>query len=190
MWPSAAMFPVYGPFVRLSYKRYGGPVLLGESHFLSTVPANSEAEDAWTHSLGMNALAAGVRTICSALVRTVQSPSFTGRIALFRHRLRRIRFRAAMSLIAETPLPNRLIRDGDAALSEEVLDVAEAQAESVIQPHRVTDDLGRESIAAIVGRPVAHPSSLSPLCSTSQCHAKLDWCPMPHGAPCFDESQR
>ena len=34
--------PVYGPFVRLPYKRYGGPVLQGESHFLSTVCQESD----------------------------------------------------------------------------------------------------------------------------------------------------
>ena len=56
------------------------------------------AGDAWTHSLGVSAPPVE-RTICPALVRTVRRPSFTGPIALFRHRLSRIRFPAAMGLI-------------------------------------------------------------------------------------------
>ena len=43
-----------------------------------------------------------VRTICPASVRTVRRPGFTGRIALFGHRLPRIRFPAAKRLIASS----------------------------------------------------------------------------------------
>ena len=64
-------------------------------HLTRRVPS---AGDAWTHSLCVSAPPVE-RTICSALGRTVRRPSFTGRIALFRHRLSRTRFSAAMGLI-------------------------------------------------------------------------------------------
>lgn len=50
------------------------------------------------------------RTICPALVRTVQRPGFTGRIALYQDRLSRIRFPAAKNLIRQRLL--RSIRRG------------------------------------------------------------------------------
>ena len=56
------------------------------------------AGDAWTHSVYVGAPPVE-RTICPALVQTVRRPGFTGRIALFWHRLFRIRFSAAMGLI-------------------------------------------------------------------------------------------
>jgi len=45
-----------------------------------------------------------------------------------------------------TPQPNRLIADGDAALGQQILDTAEAQAEAVVQPDSVADDLFRAGI--------------------------------------------
>ena len=54
----------------------------------------------------------GVRTICPALVRTVRRPSFTGRIALFWHRLRRIRFSATEGLGGDTQEPLRVVFGG------------------------------------------------------------------------------
>jgi hypothetical protein len=40
-----------------------------------------------------------------------------------------------------TSLPDRLVRDHDAALQHRPLDLAEAEREAVIQPHTATDDL-------------------------------------------------
>ena len=47
------------------------------------------------------------------------------------------------------PLADRLVRDVDAALGEEVLDVPKTEAEPVVQPHRVTDDFRRESVSSV-----------------------------------------
>jgi hypothetical protein len=41
-----------------------------------------------------------------------------------------------------TPLPDGLVGDDDSPLRKKLLDIAEAQRESVIQPDRVTDDRG------------------------------------------------
>ena len=46
-----------------------------------------------------------------------------------------------------TPQPDRLVRDGDPAFGEQILDVAEAQAKAVVEPDCVTDDLGRKVVA-------------------------------------------
>jgi hypothetical protein len=45
----------------------------------------------------------------------------------------------------QAPLSDRLVSDRDAALGEEVFDVAKTEAESVLQPDGVADDLGRKS---------------------------------------------
>src|SRR6266700_454974 len=47
------------------------------------------------------------------------------------------------------PLTDRLMADNDAALGEQILNVAEAEVETKVQPHGVRDDLGRETVASI-----------------------------------------
>ena len=42
-----------------------------------------------------------------------------------------------------TPVPNGLGGHGDAALGQQVLDIAEAETKAVIEPNGETDDLGR-----------------------------------------------
>ncbi len=61
----------------------------------------------------------------------------------------------------DTPKSDRFIGNGDAALSQEILDIAKAQAKSVVQPDRVADDFGRKSISAVARRVPFHPPSLS-----------------------------
>ena len=48
------------------------------------------------------------------------------------------------------PVPDRLVRDGDTTLSQEILDVAEAQSEPVVQPDRVADDRGGEAVPGLL----------------------------------------
>ena len=60
----------------------------------------------------------------------------------------------------QAPLPDCLVRDRDSALGEEILDVSETEAESMIQPHCVTDDLGRKSVSSVGRRLLTHPLSL------------------------------
>ena len=49
------------------------------------------------------------------------------------------------------PSADRLIRDDDPALSEQVLDIPEAEHEAQIQPDGMLDDRRRESIAEVAG---------------------------------------
>ena len=44
---------------------------------------------------------------------------------------------------------DRLVSDGHSALSQQLLDVTQAQAESLAEPHRMADDLGRVPIPTI-----------------------------------------
>jgi hypothetical protein len=47
------------------------------------------------------------------------------------------------------PAAHGLIGDQDPTLSQQILDVAEAQGEPEIEPDRLLDDFGREAVAAI-----------------------------------------
>ena len=59
---------------------------------------------------------------------------------------------------SELPAPpsNDLVGYGDAALGEKILDIVQAQAEPMVQPHGVADDLGWKAVASIRGlhRPI------------------------------------
>jgi len=64
-----------------------------------------------------------------------------------------------------TPQPDRFIRYDDAALRQKILDVSEAEAETMVGPDRITYDLGRKPIAGVARRPIAlHGPSLSVCC--------------------------
>ena len=58
---------------------------------------------------------------------------------------------AARECLAEllAPLTNGLIRDNDATFSQQQLNISQAEAEHVIQPDRVADDLGRKAVAVV-----------------------------------------
>jgi len=60
-----------------------------------------------------------------------------------------------------TPLPNRLVGDNDPALGQKIFDIAEAQAEPVIQPDGVADDFGRKPVSVVAIRIRVHPRTLS-----------------------------
>ena len=45
------------------------------------------------------------------------------------------------------PSPDRLVGDVQAALGEQILEIAEAQGDPKVQPHRVSDDVRRELVA-------------------------------------------
>jgi hypothetical protein len=47
------------------------------------------------------------------------------------------------------PLPDRLIGHDDPPLGEKILDLSEAQAEAMVSPDRLADDLGRKPIAPV-----------------------------------------
>jgi hypothetical protein len=58
---------------------------------------------------------------------------------------------AARECLAEllAPLTNRLMGDNDATFSLQQLNISQAEAEHVIQPDRVADDLGRKAVAVV-----------------------------------------
>src|SRR6266851_1123292 len=62
------------------------------------------------------------------------------------------------------PLADRLVADDDAALGEEILDVAKAEVEAKVQPDGVGDHVGREAVATVgrrlVGGATGHRASL------------------------------
>ena len=49
------------------------------------------------------------------------------------------------------PRPNRLVGDHHASLREEIFGIAETKTEPMVEPDRVADDVGRESISVIAG---------------------------------------
>ena len=55
------------------------------------------------------------------------------------------------------PWPNRFVRHDDAAFGQQILDIPEAQAVSVIQPDGVADDFRRQAMPKIAGSSNVHP---------------------------------
>src|ERR1051325_833219 len=49
------------------------------------------------------------------------------------------------------PLPHTLVADDDAAGGQHLLDHAQAERESEIQPNRIADDLGWKPVAGVAG---------------------------------------
>ena len=66
----------------------------------------------------------------------------------------------------DIPLPNRLVGDRHASLREEIFGIAEAEAEPMVEPDRVADDVGRESTSVIVGRLAPDRATLPLVVST------------------------
>src|SRR5215475_3108576 len=60
-----------------------------------------------------------------------------------------------------TPLPDRFIGYDDSAFGEEILDISDAQAEAMVSPHCIADDLGRETIAGVTRAIIFHGTSVS-----------------------------
>jgi len=65
-----------------------------------------------------------------------------------------------------TPVADCFVRDGDASLREQIFHITEAQAEAVIEPDRVADDLGLEAVSAVAGRLARHRPTLPAAAST------------------------
>ena len=66
----------------------------------------------------------------------------------------------------QTPTPDRLLRHGGAPWGEEILDIAETEAEAVVEPDGVTDDLRRKAISTIAGQVAGHRPTLPPASAT------------------------
>lgn len=59
------------------------------------------------------------------------------------------------------PAPDALVRGRDAPFGQDQLDVSQAQAEHVVEPNGVADDLGREAVPAVAGGIGRHHASLA-----------------------------
>src|ERR1700674_3530406 len=60
-----------------------------------------------------------------------------------------------------TPDSDCFIRDDDSAFGEKILDVSQAQAETMVNPEGVADDFRRETVT-VIGRPIVlHQISVS-----------------------------
>jgi hypothetical protein len=66
----------------------------------------------------------------------------------------------------QTPLPNRLVCHDDTPLGKEIFDISETQAEAMVEPVRVTDDLRGESVFAVAWRLGRHRPTVAPAAST------------------------
>ena len=66
----------------------------------------------------------------------------------------------------ETPKPDRLVGNRDAALGEKVFYIPKAETEPVVEPYGVTDDFCWESVSTIARRVTFHRHSLPDTAST------------------------
>src|SRR4051794_24555404 len=73
----------------------------------------------------------------------------------------------------QTPASDALVGDGHASFSQDQFDVPKAEAEHVVQPDRVADDLGREPVPVIGGGLWCHRVSLTQL--TFKRQPELTW---------------
>jgi hypothetical protein len=65
------------------------------------------------------------------------------------------------------PLSNSFVSDHDSAIRQKIFDISQAQAESVIEPNGIADDILRETMAVIVARSIGcHGNSLPATAST------------------------
>src|SRR5215831_153423 len=60
-----------------------------------------------------------------------------------------------------TPVPNRFVGNNDASLCQQIFDVTETQAETMIKPHGMADDFRRKPIAVIARTTGFHAVSLA-----------------------------
>jgi len=66
----------------------------------------------------------------------------------------------------QTPQSDGLVSDDDPPLCQEIFDISEAQAEAVVEPNGMADDLRREPVSAVAGCVAIHPASLPDTRST------------------------
>jgi hypothetical protein len=75
----------------------------------------------------------------------------------------------------QTPLADGFIRDDDFPGAQQLFDIAIAEAEAEIQPHRMTDDLGWEAVMLVtVGRWCIHTTSMAHQQGVGQAAQQVD----------------
>ena len=55
------------------------------------------------------------------------------------------------------PLPSGFVRHDDSSFREQIFDIPEAQAVSVVEPHGVADDVRRKAMPQVAGSTRCHP---------------------------------
>jgi hypothetical protein len=60
-----------------------------------------------------------------------------------------------------TPDSNRFIRDDDSPFHEKILDISEAQAETMVNPDGIADDFWRKTMTVIARPVLLHGTSVS-----------------------------
>jgi hypothetical protein len=60
-----------------------------------------------------------------------------------------------------TPESDRFIRDHDSPFGEKILDISEAQAETMVNPDGIADDFWRETMTVIARPVLLHGTSVS-----------------------------
>jgi hypothetical protein len=65
-----------------------------------------------------------------------------------------------------TPESNRFIRDDDSTFGEKILNVSEAQTETMVIPDGIADDFWRETMTVIARSVVLNGTSISVRCSS------------------------
>jgi hypothetical protein len=65
-----------------------------------------------------------------------------------------------------TPDSNGFIRDDNPALGQKILNIPEAQAEAMVNPHSIANDFWREAMTVIARAAVLHGTSVSVGCPT------------------------
>jgi hypothetical protein len=68
----------------------------------------------------------------------------------------------------QAPSPHALVGDAHATLGQDQLDIAEAQAEHVVQPYRVVYQLGRKAVAIVRVGWLLHPTSVAEVAGARQ----------------------
>jgi len=69
----------------------------------------------------------------------------------------------------QTPLPDALVGNKDAALRQEPLDISKAKAEDAVEPDRVADHLGRKTMAIATVWRLPHSAILAQDWDARQC---------------------
>src|SRR5271166_2681008 len=90
----------------------------------------------------------------------------------------RMRLQATLSQVGRDhrsemvhPTPNRLVRHRHSALRQQILDVTQAEGEPEVEPYRLVNDLGRESIPAVAD--LVHPRGATRPPSTPQARSAV-----------------
>ncbi len=123
-------------------------------------------------SLGCTLITTGLDENINHLPVLVDSPPQIPSLTLYNHEkfiqvpgvtqatLSSPEFPSVFNTKLPTPLSDRLVGYGNPMLCQEVFHISEAQAEAVVEPDSMADEIKRKLVSAIVGRVDFHSPSL------------------------------